>query len=489
MDIIINSNGKINQIPQEKEAATPTLPIDFEDGSVDAILAQMSDDNKSEDRPLAEQLLDEVERNKQDILRLSQEPIRFDKLHYEIFKDAVTQLSKKANFNDAETIQHLMDLGFDRSEITPEKADLTRLTWDEDEDGNTLPTLHNTLLKYASDVAKQEVIRRDRLEGQPIEKQITLMAKVPLALINEKGLFSKGSTEVSPYSGRNKFGYVRTLLETKVPDKWIIDGKTNLTYFEYKVAMMIITLWHHGHRCFVAATIYKLITLDKDANPSPYMEALIRSIIEDTLMEIKVTIDASSEIRAITGNYQDEYREVRRPLFNLRIVDVKVNGKRTRAYYFLEPPVMYEYATLYEKGKKKGKKEDATGLFMTSSKKEVQFNTQMISFTENTISGSYFLTMEFYRMKTKKGYKKSDQSNTFTLKEYYDAIGIDPGKVSRESLMKVRASLDVLLDYYKSIKTIEGFKYIREGNHITKVKIILKEFTPSKGKTTPLKKK
>lgn len=472
MDIIINSNGKINQIPQEKEAATPTLPIDFEDGSVDAILAQMSDDNKSEDRPLAEQLLDEVERKKQDASIL--EPIYFDERHYGVFKEAVSQLSKKINFNDAETIQHLMDLGFDRSEITSEKADLTRLTWDEDEDGNTLPTLHNHLLRYAEKESMYETVRRDLTKEKPIDKQIIPMSKIALALINETNLFLTGKASIAPYSRNSKKKNIRTLLEVKVPDKWIADGITNLTYIEFLVLIIISTmLYKYNPRCFTITTIYKIITLDDDAEPSDQMKEAIQHIIEDVLMEIKVTIDASQEFRSITGNLDDEFKEVNRRLVNLRIRDVKVNGKRIRAYYFLEPPIMYEYSNLYLQDPN----HKLTGLFMVSKKEDVQIHklsnkksgTQVLwdimNNTLKTIGGNVFLRMKLYAMNKKDG--------SFSIDDYYKAVGDDPGTTSRVVLQRDREFLESMLMYYKAIGKILDFESIKDGNHFIKVNIKL----------------
>ena len=256
-------------------------------------------------------------------------------------------------------------------------------------------------------------------------------------------------------------------------------GRRPITEFDRSVYNAVTSLYVYGDQghVYTPAQIFRaMVNADETENPSPQQIAAVEDSV-DKMRFTRAYIDCTEELKARRATYNSKQinkGQVDTYLLTAYKVSVQAGGHTVTAYEIVRPPILYEYSSAVRQV-----------LTLPASMLEIKLlgegggtTSRSLPMTEQRIIIRDYLLRRIEGMKG----ENSLTNTSISLYSYekngekhpglYARIGKENG--AKIELMRIRADVKKMLDYWKSVDFIADYRIEQEKNgKITGYKIIL----------------
>lgn len=371
---------------------------------------------------------------------------------YKICEDFLEDF-KKSNHFRKEVSEYRYQLGkhrLDKMEEYCEKADCgSKELQDFIEDYFEMPLPEN--------LSSSEYIEMEKEELEKKIKEIFVLYYNNTKIANKirKGEYTPGE-EKQVDCGRNRkvkrweneeWEKEKISVSYKIGSK---DGE-KLTYFDMMVADAVYTLEVNDVPALYPKKIYELLSGDLGVTLKPDKKAAIEESLEK-MRNMPIVIDCSEAMDK--GYIYDDEKKNR--IYEGRFLPLEKRGEK--GYCYTELPPLYRFATAF----------NIKGQFLTFSMDKLRIldaKGVKLPAAEENIKIACYLLWRISILKGKKGMGSHKNSRTIRYDTLFQTTGIEEtlpeDKYSRKRKQDTLCKkVDLILNYYKNIEHIDGYRYV-----------------------------
>lgn len=229
----------------------------------------------------------------------------------------------------------------------------------------------------------------------------------------------------------------------------IIQENRNITFFDMVYFLGVCRLYDDGTTTFTPEMLVRATYSDKQKRVTEKQkEEAVKSI--DKLMKTVIEVDVSEEYKAYSKIKQDEQMYLAENMLYARRARLKhSNGTVSWGYEILKEPILNAHAFQIAQVDRMENK-----VAKTLGGKEDLLLTNYLSLRLASLAND-----------------KNDMSNIILLETVFKHM--DLKKPNRQKRAQIRNKIDGILFDWKNNKVIKGYKFMKEGNQITKFKIVV----------------